>query len=136
MDVLELINYIKKNPNKDLLAITRDLLKCKFEFNIVILIDNKNKSKIIGHKIFSSGDLLTQFIVNLPMKYGFAYFNNENNTYFSGASFFDQGWICELNGESVTTIDYYDQNLRSADDFIVAGQLDLFEVSSKIKVVV
>ncbi len=137
MGTFELINYIKLNSSIDLLKITKDLLKYKFEENIIILMDSKDNLKILGHKIFKSEDLLTQYIVQLPSHYGYIYFNKSNNKYFSGASFFDRGWVCEYDGETIAmTTDYYDQNMRSTDAYIIAYQLDLFEVSSGIKVVV
>ena len=137
MGVFELINYIKQSPNNNLLAITRDLLKFKFDCNIIILLDNKDKSKVLGHKIFRSEDQLTQYIVHLPRNCGYVYFNKSNNKYYSGASFFDQGWVCEYDGETIAmTTDYYDENMRSTYAHIIAYQLDLFEVSSDIKVVV
>lgn len=110
MDILAIINYIKQNSNKGLLETTLELMQNKFEFNLIILIDNSDRSKVIGHKFFNSYEPLQQYIAHLPMKYGFMYFHKNNNTYNAGASFFDQGWMCIHDDTKATVTDYYDDN--------------------------
>ncbi len=135
MTVLDVIKYIEKNSEKGLLEVTRMLVQHQLQSNIILLIDNHDKSKVLGRKTFKTYDLLQQYITNLPMKYGYAYFYVDNNKYISGASFFDQGWMCEYDRKLVTITDYYDEDMRSTNEATIAYQLDLFEVSSKIKVV-
>ena len=135
MTVLDVIKYIETNSEKGLLETTRALIQHKLQMNVILLIDNHDKSKVIGRKTFKTYTLLENYIANLPMKYGYAYFYEENSKYFSGASFYDQGWMCEYDRKLVTITDYYDEDMRSVNDGILAYQLDLFEVSSKIKVV-
>ena len=107
MDIKAITKYIKLNSNKGLLDSTLKLVQNKFEFNLIILIDNADKSKVIGHKFFNSYETLQQYIAHLPMKYGFIYFHRNKNTYNAGASFFDQGWMCEYINLKTTITEYY-----------------------------
>ncbi len=134
MSINDIIKYIKANSEKGLLEVTRLLVRQKLQMNVILLIDNHDRSKILGHKIFKSYDLLEQYIANLPMKYGFVYFNIENGKSFSGASFFDQGWMCEYDGQHVTITDYYDEDIGLLSGTEL-NQTYLFDINSKIKVV-
>ena len=116
MDILAIIKYINQNSKKGLLETTLKLIQNKFEFNLIILIDNSDRSKVIGHKFFNSYEPLQQYIANLPMKYGYVYFHKNNNTYNAGASFFDQGWMCIHDGPKATITDYYDDISNSLDE--------------------
>ncbi len=108
MDLLSILNFIRQNSNKGLLAITTELIQNKLGFNLIVLIDNSDRSKVLGHKVFSSYESLQQYITNLPIKYGFMYFHIGNNNYNAGASFYDQGWICIYDGEKTTVTDFYE----------------------------
>ncbi len=116
MDIKEVTKYIKQNSNKGLLETTLELMQNKFEFNLIILIDNADRSKVLGHKFFNSYEPLQQYIAHLPMKYGFMYFHKNNNTYNAGVSFFDQGWMCVYDDAKATITDYYDDISNSLDE--------------------
>ncbi len=134
MTVLDITKYIKNQSEKGLLEITRLLVQCKLQVNLILLIDNKDKSKVLGYKLFKNHNLLEEYIAKLPMKYGYAYFYKDNNKYFSGASFFDQGWMCEYDSKLVTITDYYDEDIGLLDESKL-HQTYLFDINSKIKVV-
>ncbi len=133
MDIKDITQYIKQNSNKGLLDTTLELMYNKFEFNLIILIDNADRSKVIGHKFFKTYEQFQQYYAHLPMKYGYIYFHKNNNTYNAGASFFDQGWMCTHDGPNATVTDYYDDKTTSTSEDLPIEFDIIFEDDKKAK---
>ena len=135
MDIKQIIKHIKQNSKKGLLDTTLELMQNKFEFNLIILIDNADRSKVVGHKFFKTYEQFQQYYAHLPMKYGYMYFHRNNNAYNAGASFFDQGWMCIYEGPKATVTDYYDDNMHSLSSTTVMMSEQMFEIAEPTKVV-
>ena len=133
MDIKQIIKHIKQNSKKGLLDTTLELMQNKFEFNLIILIDNADRSKVVGHKFFKTYEQFQQYYAHLPMKYGYMYFHTNNNTYNAGASFFDQGWMCVYDGAKAVVTDFYDDITTSTSEDLPISFDIIFEDDKKAK---
>ena len=133
MDILGIIQYIKQNSGRGLLITTIELMQNKFEFTLIILVDNADRSKVIGHKFFKTYTQFQKYYAHLPMKYGYLYFHTNNSTYNAGASFFDQGWMCVYDGSKAIITDYYDDKTTSTSEDLPIRFDIIFEDDKKAK---